>query len=245
MQRRNAFTLIELLVVISIIAILVALLLPSLSQAKYLANHTQCMSNLRQVANGLASYGADHDGQWPIRPRNSEYMPNMFMGFDKDWDMHHEMESYGVNVGGYCPLNPDNYRDDNIILWAGDKYQWVEYPFLDGANYSLAYNVFAGHQSINYTPIDLEEVPMRMEDEQSQTNPIAGDIVRYFPINGTLYNYHTTGSLLLEPRHTNWAYGDGHVVPLSVPKGIDMLNWSELRQFNSAAGSNFYWHPLR
>jgi prepilin-type N-terminal cleavage/methylation domain-containing protein len=61
-QRKRAFTLIELLVVIAIIAILAALLLPSLARAKDHGRQVSCLSNLRQVALAAHLYMADNNG---------------------------------------------------------------------------------------------------------------------------------------------------------------------------------------
>ncbi|RMD75893.1 MAG: prepilin-type N-terminal cleavage/methylation domain-containing protein [Lentisphaerae bacterium] len=59
------FTLIELLIVISIIAILAALLLPALSNARQASYRTLCMSNLRQCGMQWSSYAEVYDSLFP------------------------------------------------------------------------------------------------------------------------------------------------------------------------------------
>ncbi len=65
-MKRRAFTLIELLVVISIIALLIALLLPALAKAKQLAVQTVGASNMRQLGIALHEYANIYRGQYPL-----------------------------------------------------------------------------------------------------------------------------------------------------------------------------------
>ena len=63
--RRSGFTLIELLVVISIIALLIALLLPAIKKARSVAQAMSCMSNVRQLTLAALTYTSDSQGQFP------------------------------------------------------------------------------------------------------------------------------------------------------------------------------------
>lgn len=66
---RKAFTLIELLVVVAIIAVLVAILLPSLNQARVFARTVVCQSNIKGMSHGFVMYSDENDSYLP-RPQD-------------------------------------------------------------------------------------------------------------------------------------------------------------------------------
>ena len=87
--RNKAFTLIELLVVVAIIAVLIAILLPSLGKARDNAKGAACMSNVRNISQGMSLYSADFDGyQMPYQingsggKKNSLWMGPQLIGYE-------------------------------------------------------------------------------------------------------------------------------------------------------------------
>jgi prepilin-type N-terminal cleavage/methylation domain-containing protein len=69
------FTLIELLVVVAIIALLIAILIPSLTKARSQAIQTQCASNVHQQLLCFMAYAADYKGRLPPNPTQYRTSP--------------------------------------------------------------------------------------------------------------------------------------------------------------------------
>jgi prepilin-type N-terminal cleavage/methylation domain-containing protein len=70
---KTAFTLIELLVVVAIIALLISILLPSMSRAKEQSKTVKCMSNLRQIGFAMHGYFYETNDWFPFEKRNEFY----------------------------------------------------------------------------------------------------------------------------------------------------------------------------
>ena len=93
MIRRNSpFTLIELLVVIAIIAILAAMLLPALQQARARAKATQCGNNFNTVGKFMSIYMSDYKGYFPYKKQAPANFMNRQLE-NSGWSVYSELWS--------------------------------------------------------------------------------------------------------------------------------------------------------
>jgi prepilin-type N-terminal cleavage/methylation domain-containing protein/prepilin-type processing-associated H-X9-DG protein len=116
-KAQRAFTLIELLVVIAILAILAAMLLPSLTRAKLKAQGIACLNRHRQLALAWRMYSDDnHEVLLYASGTSADYQPGVWMGGNLDFDPNNasnwdpSVDIYRSPMWPYCANNQTIFK---------------------------------------------------------------------------------------------------------------------------------------
>ena len=234
-RRSRAFTLVELLIVIGIIALLISILMPALSNARKQAQQVQCENNLRQLMTAtnmyvsenqnflpFANWGSPQSGAYDYgwlyqtsaanaTPKQTDLQTGILYGYLKNMDVFH------------CPLyDPTGAKGTNIM---------TSY-LMDGAACGFGSTGNPAMPSYQITAVNksAERVLYWEADETGASTGATWNDGSSYPTEEVIATRHAKGA--------NVAYLDGHV------------EWWVQTQFTNLANApdtllpnKLYWKP--
>jgi prepilin-type N-terminal cleavage/methylation domain-containing protein len=157
---RPGFTLVELLVVTGVIAVLIAILLPTLARAREAANRAACLSNLRQIHAAFHFYAMSNADQVPLGHRTASKQFNSMV--------------YSTTAGGYWVLfgmlrQTRQLPDPRVLFCPSENnskfmYNTPENPW-PAADVIPSANIQAGYgaRPEQQIPDDLSNIPAALQ----------------------------------------------------------------------------------
>jgi prepilin-type N-terminal cleavage/methylation domain-containing protein len=152
-NRTQGFSLTELLVVIGIIAVVIAIVLPTLSRVREGANRVKCASNLRQIGVQLLLYANDNRNNLPRTRYTPGATPSFYTGStdgnpfagtstvavnDQTAAMFLLLRTYDFNAGVFiCPSSGD--KADGFSGGPTNPVSRANFVSNENLSYSLAY----------------------------------------------------------------------------------------------------------
>jgi prepilin-type processing-associated H-X9-DG protein len=220
-----AFTLVELLVVIGIIAVLIGILLPTLSSAQRSGKSVKCLSALRQIGTAFQQYAHEYKGYWPVAVH--VYSPAGPDGVtERRWQ---------DQVAKYLHKQPADKGADDISQYRRNSVLWgcPEYTLTEDFNASnFAHRVRNGY-AMQYYP----EAP----SVAGSSNPARPGNLAY--IDPTIPSY---GQYMKQVKWTRPAerglIADSQTHILQAPAWASITNW---QPFQLSGGTVFYVDSTR
>ena len=201
---QSAFTLIELLVVIAIIAILAAMLLPALQQARNRARSAQCINKLKNLASFSAQYNMDNKDFIPMAKTRDDYpyyaskwFPAWYLLISPYMGIYRKTNSY------------DQFKNE------ADKTKVVRCPMEESAPGKEKYNYYSINGNVaNRAPMvgvigigKATQVPL--PGSKCYINDVNSNDLMFWNTNNGYTNRHNNGiNMVMFDGHCEWrAYG--------------------------------------
>ena len=215
----DGFTLIELLVVISVIALLMAILLPALSRAREQAKGTRCLSNLKQIGLAMHAYASDYNYMLP----QAELRPGVavYTGIDMRWPVlfmpyvgasSNSVENYYELKIFDCPSYPVKEQTvdycSNAFDMKGTLTESFGFTKLDDFPRHASTIYLADYE---YTP-DVDHIKIILKDDPPDTMKIKMQSLDAWHPNHLPSGQDSTRRVARD-RHTKWLnclFIDGH-----------------------------------
>ncbi len=236
MNRKKAFTLIELLVVVSIIALLVAILMPALNKARAQAKQTVCRSNFHQLGIAINIYTAEQDynldHKWYFRNGTADHAQEWQPVFAKDIMETKILENREIF---FCPSvkhlsyeenyiwnDPTSYTmeyiktdfpDRNPVFWSTHNWIWKKEVGLGPGHYPLGSQFNNMMQSVN----------------NESKNALMCDMSPSAWEKNSIKFLKDAGQMPMQTiEHYNVLMKDGHVEnPTNINKQFNMWLWND------------------